>query len=57
MKYQFVQPIYYYYEIEANSLAEAYDKTEEIHPNHYYDRVIGGWEDCTPEVKNKVVCE
>ena len=52
MKYQFVQPIYYYYEVEADSLEEAYHKTDELKLGDEYDIVVGGWEDCTPEEVN-----
>ena len=47
-KYQFVQPIYYIYEVEANSLEEAYQKTGELEANDFYDEVVGDWEECTP---------
>lgn len=53
-KYQFVQPIYYYYEVEANSLEEAYEKTSELEAGDCYDEVIGGWEDCTPELEERL---
>ena len=49
MKYQFVQPIYYFYEVEADSYEEAWEKTAEIEAGTEYDCVIGGWEDATRE--------
>lgn len=52
MKYQFVQPIYYYYEVEADSLEEAYHKTGELVCGDEYDVIVGDWEECTPEEVN-----
>jgi hypothetical protein len=49
MKYQFVQPVYHYYEIEANSIDEAYDKTSDTTAADCYDVVIGEWLDATPD--------
>lgn len=52
MKYQFVQAVYYYYDVEADSLDDAYKKTEELSPGDEYDVIVGEWEECTPaEVK------
>ncbi len=51
-KYQFVQPIYYYYEVEAESLEEAYEKTADLTADDFYDEVVGDWEECTPEGVN-----
>jgi hypothetical protein len=51
MKYQFVQAVYYYYEVEADSLDEAYHKTGELTENDYYDVVVGAWEECTPQTE------
>jgi len=48
-KYQFVQPIYYYYEIEAENEQEAWEKTSELTAGEEYDIVIGEWLDATPE--------
>ena len=48
MKFQFVQPIYYFYEVEADSLQEAYDKTSELKEDSFYDEIVGDWEECTP---------
>jgi hypothetical protein len=48
MKFQFIQPVYHYYEIEADSLEEAYEKTDDTTEADCYDIVIGGWEDTTP---------
>lgn len=48
-KYQFVQPIYYFYEVEANSLEEAYEKTSELTADDFYDEVVGEWQECSPE--------
>jgi hypothetical protein len=52
MKFQFVQPIYYHYEIEADSLEDAYAKTGDLGPDDWYDETIGDWEECTPESKS-----
>lgn len=49
MKFQFVQPIYYHYEIEADSLEEAYAKTSELGPDDWYDETVGDWEECSPQ--------
>jgi len=52
VKYQFVQAVYYYYEVEAESLDEAYQKTDELSPGDEYDVIVGDWEECTPEGVN-----
>lgn len=48
-KYQFVQTVYHYYEIEAESLEDAYEKTSDTTESDCYDVVIGDWVECTPE--------
>lgn len=48
-KYQFVQAVYHYYEIEAESEQEAYEKTSYLTEADSYDTVIGEWADATPE--------
>jgi len=53
MKFQFVQPIYYHYEIVADSLEQAYAKTGELGPDDWYDETVGDWEECTPQ--NEVI--
>lgn len=53
-KYQFVQPIYYFYEVEADSLQEAYAKCGELGPDDFYDEVVGDWEHTTPSYEEIV---
>ena len=48
-KYQFVQTVYHYYEIEAESEQEAYEKTSDTTQADCYDIVIGEWLDATQE--------
>ena len=49
MKYQFVQPVYYFYEIEADSEQEAWEKTADVDLSCSYDTVVGAWENATKE--------
>jgi hypothetical protein len=51
MKYQFIQTHYYYYEVEADSLDEAYQKTSKLEADDFYDVVVGEWEECTPQTE------
>lgn len=46
--YQFVQPVYYYFNVEAENIKEAYEKVQELHASDYYDEIVGDWEECTP---------
>lgn len=48
-KYQFVQAVYHYYEIEAESEQEAYEKTSNLTELDSYDIVVGEWNNATPE--------
>ncbi len=50
--YQFVQTVYHYYEVAAESLEQAYDKTSDLMIDDCYDVVIGEWQECTPEGVN-----
>lgn len=43
-RFRFLQPIYYYYEVEAENVKEAYAKTAEINPGDEIDEVVGSWE-------------
>lgn len=43
-KFVFMQPIYYYYEVEAETAAEAYAKTAELCPGDEFDEDVGSWE-------------
>lgn len=42
--YKFIQTVYYYYEVEANSIDEAYEKTSELEADDYYDTMVGSWQ-------------
>ena len=46
-KYQFVQAVYYYYEVEAETEQEAWEKTADIDLASSYDTVVGDWVDAT----------
>ena len=43
MKYRAIQTIYFIYEVEADSLDEAYQKTADLEPSDCLDEVIGEW--------------
>jgi hypothetical protein len=43
MKYKAIQTIYFIYEIEANSIDDAYQKTADLAPSDCLDEVIGEW--------------
>lgn len=45
MIYKFCQPVYYYYEVEANSLEQARDKTQYLEAGMEVDSSVGEWED------------
>jgi hypothetical protein len=42
--YQFIQPVYHYFEVEAESLDEAYKKTSDLEADDCFDVVVGAWE-------------
>jgi hypothetical protein len=48
-KYQFIQAVYHYYEIEAESEEQAYEKTSDTTAEDCYDTVIGEWTNATQE--------
>ena len=48
-KYQFIQAVYHYYEIEAESEEQAYEKTSDTTEADCYDIVIGDWTNATWE--------
>lgn len=43
MKYKAIQTIYFIYEIEADTIEDAYRKTADIEPSDCLDEVIGEW--------------
>lgn len=43
MKYKAIQTIYFIYEVEADSLDDAYQKTADLEPSDCLDEVIGEW--------------
>ena len=43
MIYKFVQPIYYVFEVEAESLDEAYKKTGDLEADDWVDSYVGEW--------------
>jgi hypothetical protein len=51
MKYQFIQKHCYFYEVEANSLEEAYSKTAELEADDFYDIIVSEFVECTPNSK------
>ena len=42
--YQFIQPVYHYFNVEAESLDEAYRKTADLEADDCFDVIVGDWE-------------
>ena len=43
-KFVYVQPVYHYFEVEADSAAEAYAKLEDLTPEDEKRSTVGDWE-------------
>lgn len=42
--FTFLQPVNYYYKVEAENLDEAYKKLGEVHAADFYEESVGDWE-------------